>query len=291
MLEGKKKYNISMIRYIITLLFLTLTLSAAPSVAASIAPQKYFLKQIMGEGADITVLVPAGSSPATYAPKPSQLKALNKASLYFSIGVDFEKNWLPRFASINKKLKIIDTGKGITKRAMAHEHNEHDDHHHEGLDPHIWLSPKLVMIQAKTIKDALVSQAPNQKEKYEKNYQAFITKLKSLDEKIKAILSPLRQKSFIVFHPAFGYFAKEYGLTQVAIEKEGKEPSLRYMKRLIDYAKEHHIKTVFVAPQFSQKAAAQIAAQIGGQVQTINPLSDDWETNLLKIATSFEKAN
>jgi len=288
MLEGKKKYNPMMIRITIILLLLTFSAVASVSVAVSIAPQKYFVEQIMGEGSEITVLVPNGSSPATYAPKPSQLKALNKASLYFSIGVAFEKNWLPRFASINKKLKVIDTCKGITKRTMAHKHG---DHHHEGLDPHIWLSPKLVMIQAKTIKDALVTQAPSQKEKYEKNYKAFVTKLEALDEKIKAILSPLKQKSFIVFHPSFGYLSDDYGLTQIAIEKEGKEPSLRHIKRVIDYAKEHKIKTVFVAPQFSQKAASQIAKQIGADVNTINPLSVDWETNLLDIAKSFEKAN
>lgn len=275
-------------RILLTLLLLTLSASASLSVAVSIAPQKYFVEQIMGEDGDITILVPTGSSPATYAPKPSQLKALNRASLYFSIGVAFEQNWLPRFQSINSDLKIIDTTKGITKRTMSHKHG---DHHHEGSDPHIWLSPKLVMVQAKTIRDALVAQEPSQKEKYEKNYNTFITKLEALDNKINAILSPLKQKSFIVFHPSFGYLADDYALTQVAIEKEGKEPSLRHIKRVIDYAKEQNIKTIFVAPQFSQKAAAQIAKQVGAEVATINPLSEDWETNLLKIAKSFEKAN
>ena len=276
-----------MIKILIALLF-TVAAYANISVAVSIAPQKYFLEQLMGEDSDITILVPTGSSPATYAPKPSQLKALNKASLYFSIGVAFEKSWLPRFASINKALKIVDTTKGITKRTMQHEH---DAHHHEGADPHIWLSPKLVMIQAKTMKDALVAQDSKAKEKYEKNYEAFITKLKTLDAKMKAILSPLKQKNFIVFHPSFGYFSDDYGLTQIAIEKEGKEPSLRHIKRVIDYAKTHDIKTIFVAPQFSQKAAKQIAKQVGAEVVTIDPLSSAWEKNLLKIAKSFEKAN
>jgi len=288
MLEGKKKYNPIMIKILITLLFFVGAAQASVSVAVSIAPQKYIVEQIMGEESDITVLVPNGSSPATYAPKPSQLKALNKASLYFSIGVAFEQNWLPRFQSISADMKIIDTTKGITKRSISHKHG---DHHHEGADPHIWLSPKLVMIQAKTIVDALVQTDPTQKEKYQKNYEAFITKLQKLDIMIAEILSPLKQKNFIVFHPSFGYFADDYGLHQVAIEKEGKEPSLRHLKRVIDYAKEQNIKTVFVAPQFSQKAAAQIAAQVGAGVVTIDPLSQDWETNLLKIAKSFEKAN
>ena len=275
-------------KLLITLLLISASLTASMHVAVSIQPQKYFLEQIMGEESNITVLVPTGSSPATYAPKPSQLKALKKASLYFSIGVAFEEGWLPRFQSINKDMPIIDTCKNITKRSISHTNGEH---HHVGLDPHIWLSPKLVMIQAKTIKDALSTYNPDQKEKYEKNYAAFIKKLEALDTKMKNILSPLKQKSFIVFHPSFGYLADDYGLTQIAIEKEGKEPSLRHIKRVIDYAKEKNIKTIFVAPQFSQKAATQIAKQVGAEVVTINPLAQEWETNLLKVAKSFEEAH
>jgi len=275
-------------KLLITLLLISASLTASMHVAVSIQPQKYFLEQIMGEESNITVLVPTGSSPATYAPKPSQLKALKKASLYFSIGVAFEKGWLPRFQSIHEDMPIIDTCKNITKRSISHTNGEH---HHVGLDPHIWLSPKLVMIQAKTIKDALSTYNPKQKEKYEKNYAAFIKKLEALDTKMKNILSPLKQKSFIVFHPSFGYLADDYGLTQIAIEKEGKEPSLRHIKRVIDYAKEKNIKTIFVAPQFSQKAATQIAKQVGAEVVTINPLAQEWETNLLKVAKSFEEAH
>ena len=275
-------------KLLITLLLISTSLTASMHVAVSIQPQKYFLEQIMGEESNITVLVPTGSSPATYAPKPSQLKALKKASLYFSIGVAFEESWLPRFQSIHKDMPIIDTCKNITKRSISHTNGEH---HHVGLDPHIWLSPKLVMIQAKTIKDALSTYNPKQKEKYEKNYTAFIKKLEALDTKMKNILSPLKQKSFIVFHPSFGYLADDYGLTQIAIEKEGKEPSLRHIKRVIDYAKEKNIKTIFVAPQFSQKAATQIAKQVGAEVVTINPLAQEWETNLLKVAKSFEEAH
>ena len=277
-----------MIKILMILLLCTISAFASLSVAVSIAPQKYFIKQLMGEDADITILVPTGSSPATYAPKPSQLKALNKASLYFSIGVAFEKSWLPRFTSINSQMKVIDTSAGITKRSLSHHHEEH---HHEGLDPHIWLSPRLVMIQAKTILDALLLADPSHKKQYQKNYESFILKLKKIDRQIAEIVSPLKQKSFIVFHPSFGYFADDYGLKQVAIEKEGKEPSLRHIKRVIDYAKEHNIKTIFVAPQFSKKAATQIAKQVGASVVTIDPLSEDWQSNLLKVAKSFEKAN
>ncbi len=276
-----------MIKILIALILSATMASASLSVAVSIAPQKWFVEQIMGEG-DITVLVPTGASPATYAPKPSQLRAIKKATLYFTIGVAFEKNWLKRFHSINPALKLVDTTKGIQKLSMSHAHDEHE---HKGLDPHVWLSPKLVKVQAQNILNALVAVDKTHAQTYHDNYNTFIQKIDALDEKIHTILDPIKERSFIVFHPSFGYFAKEYNLTQVAIEKEGKEPSLKYIKYIIDYAKAQQIKTIFIAPQFSQKAAKTIASQIKGNVVSIDPLAEDWETNLLEIARSFEKAD
>ena len=278
-----------MIRILITLLFFSLSLFAQPSVAVSIAPQKYFTQQVMGEDAKIVVMVPSGAAPDTYAPKPSQLRALKNVSLYFSIGVEFEKNWLERFRAINPTMKIINTTKGIQKRTLQAHHDSH--HHHEGLDPHIWLSPKLVMIEAKHICDALIMNDAQNKAKYEKNYQVFLKRLQHLDREIKGILAPLKQRNFIVFHPAFGYFADAYDLHQVAIEKAGKSPTIRQIKQIIDFAKAKDIHTIFVAPQFSQKAAKQIATLSHAKVVTIDPLSPDWESNLRQIAKSFEKAN
>ena len=289
MLEGKKKYNSIMIKIVLTLILLAIQAFAMPKVAVSIAPQKYFLEQIMGKDADITVLVPTGASPATYAPKPSQLKALKQVSLYFTIGVPFEKNWLDRFKSIHKTMQIIDTTKDIHKLPM-HE-DEHHEHEHSGLDPHVWLSPTLVIKQAHVMKEALISIDAENAKRYEANFLRFQKRILKLNDTITKILSPLKQRSFIVFHPSFGYFAKDFSLTQIAIEKEGKEPSLRYLKRVIDFAKSQHITTIFVAPQFSQKAAAQIAKQVGAKVVTIDPLAYDWETNLRKVAQSFENAD
>jgi zinc transport system substrate-binding protein len=276
-----------MIKILIALILVATMASASLSVAVSIAPQKWFVEQIMGEG-EITILVPTGASPATYAPKPSQLRAIKKATLYFTIGVPFEKNWLKRFQSINPKLKLIDTTKGIQKISMAHAD---DEHKHKGLDPHVWLSPKRVKIQAKNILDALTKADATQAQIYHDNYNKLIQKIEALDHKIETILDPIKKRKFIVFHPSFGYFANDYNLTQIAIEKEGKEPSLKYIKQLIDYAKAQEIKTLFVAPQFSQKAAKTIASQIKGNVVSIDPLAEDWERNLLEIARSFEKAD
>lgn len=284
-----------MIKTILVLLFIfTTALFAKLDVCVSIPPQAFFVKQIAGDRVHTTVLIPPGASPATYAPKPSQLKAIKKASLYLTIGVPFEKNWLARFQSINPNLHIIDMTQGIEKMPMQdhlEETHADDDHHHTGLDPHVWLSPSLVAKMAKTVRDTLSDADPAHAAEYDGNYRHFLSEIEALKKEISRRVSSLRQKTFIVFHPSFGYFAREFGLRQVAIEKEGKEPSLRYIKRVIDFAKAHGIKTIFVEPQFSQKSARTIAKAIGGKVISIDPLAYAWDKNMVEIAQSFEKAD
>lgn len=282
---------------LIILFTLTTLLTAKMQVCVSILPQAFFVQKIAGDLVDVEVLVKPGASPATYTPKPSQLKLISEAQLYFTIGVAFEKNWISRFSSINSDMKLIDTTQGITKITMQsgieeehhHAHDGHDHHQHEGLDPHIWLDPMLVKSQVKIIAETLSHTDPKNSAHYLHNAQKFTKELIQIDSNIKENLKNIKQKEFIVFHPAFGYFANAYGLKQVAIEKEGKEPSVKYIKRIIDFAKKHNIKTVFVAPQFSQKSATQIAKQIGGSVKSINPLALEWDANILEIAKSFQE--
>ncbi|MCH9813764.1 MAG: zinc ABC transporter substrate-binding protein [Epsilonproteobacteria bacterium] len=285
-------------KIIIILIALTSFLSAKMQVCVSILPQAFFVEKVAQDLVDVEVLVKPGASPATYTPKPSQLKLISNAPLYFTIGVAFEKNWLPRFTAINENMKLVDTTTGIKKLEMqsgidTHEHHDHhghdhDHHTHEGLDPHIWLDPMLVKIQVATIAQALAKEDPQNSNFYLKNAQTFTQELEKISLDIQSRLKDIKQKEFIVFHPAFGYFANAFGLKQIAIEKEGKEPSVKYIKRIIDFAHEHKIKTIFVAPQFSQKSAKQIAKRINGQVKSINPLSRDWDKNILDIAKSFE---
>ena len=275
-------YNSVMKNIILLTLLLSSILHANLKVCVSILPQAFFIEKLAGDLVDVEVLVKEGANPATYAPKPSQLRAIKDAKLYFTIGVAFEKNWLHRFLSINPDIKLIDTVQNIKKIAMQ-EHHEHKG----GLDPHVWLDPKLVIKQIEVITSALIEEDRANEKIYLENKEAFLKDIFAIDLKIKEILSRSSQKEFIVFHPAFGYFAHAYGLKQVAIEKEGKEPSVKYIKKIIDFAKAHEIKTVFVAPQFSQKSAKQIAKLIHGTVKTINPLAFSWDKNILNIATSF----
>ncbi|WP_281951426.1 metal ABC transporter solute-binding protein, Zn/Mn family [Nitrosophilus kaiyonis] len=280
--------------FLIFLLFLG-SLFAKDMIAVSILPQKFFVKKIVEDRFDIEVMVPPGSSPATYSVKPQQLLSLKKAKIYFSTGVPFEKAWLKRFKSANKSLKIVDIGKYIKKFPMQEHHHEGEhEHHHEHekiLDPHIWLSPPLVILQARVILEEICKIDPKNKDFYLKNYQKFSNELTNLDTKIFKKLFNLKKREFIVYHPSFGYFARSYNLKQIAIEKEGKEPTIKYLKRVIDIAKKKNIKVVFVEPQFSKKSAKFIASKIGGEVLEIDPLNENWDKNILKVVEAIERAN
>jgi len=273
----------------------------------SILPQEYFVKKIAQDKVKVNVMVQPGFSPATYEPKTSQMKELAQTSVYFSIGVPFEDVWLERFKSANKDLNIVDTTKGITKLEMQehhhedeeehsdehHEHedkhaNEHkDEHEHEGLDPHVWLDPILVKQQAKIIYETLAFQDKENASFYKNNYEKFIEELDALYSEISALLAPVKNKAFMVFHPSWGYFAKRFELEQIAVEVSGKEPKPNQLVNLIDEAKKHNIKTVFVAPEFSQKSAKVIASSIKGKVFAISPLKLEWKENMLFAAQSI----
>jgi len=289
---------------IITFLMLLSLNAQVKNVTVSILPQKYFVEKIAGEKINVNVIVKPGFSPATYEPKTSQMKKLADSSIYFAIGVPFEKSWLKRFQNSNKNMLIVDTSKSIKKLEMEkhshheeekheehHDHDEdtnHDEHHeheeHESSDPHIWNDPILVKVQAKNIYDALIKLDNTNASFYKKNYENFIKELDLLDVKLESILKPFEHKAFLVFHPSWGYFAKRYSLEQVAIESQGKEPKPKELVELIKDAKEHNIKIVFVSPQFSKGSAETIAKSINGYVHVIDPLSENWEENLIQTA-------
>jgi len=300
--------RISLSLFFLCFLFVTLyfpaSAAARPTVFVSIAPQKQFVQQIGGDLLTVEVLVPAGASPHTYEPKPSQMKALATAEAYFAIGVDFERVWLKRIAGVNPAMKIIHTDAGIDKLAMAdhhhdehhhsehHRHNEHhrDQHEAEGLDPHIWLAPSLVKQQAVIITDALTGLFPEQASSFQHNLDAFIEQIDALDRDLRAILAGRQGMQFLVFHPSWGYFAREYGLQQVAVEVDGKNPKPAQLAALIKYAREHGIHVVFAQPQLSTKGAELIAREIGGEVILIDPLAEDWLSNLREVAERLQDA-
>lgn len=264
------------------MLFLSSFLYAKPMVSVSILPQQYFIEKIAGNTLEVNVMVTPGNSPATYEPKPSQMKSLAQSKLYFAIGVPFEKVWLPKFESMAASMQIVFTDENISKRIMASHHHENHVRHEGVADPHIWLDPLLVKIQAKTIAKALILVFPEHESFFKKNLKNFELELDALDETIKYALKDLKNRRFLVFHPSWGYLSDRYSLEQIAIEVEGKEPKPAQLKMLIKTAKKHNIGIVFVAPQFSTKSAETIAKEIGGKVIAIDPLAKNWKEELLR---------
>ena len=266
------------------------------AVFVSIAPQKYFVQQIGKERVDVQVMVQPGASPATYEPKPRQMAAISKTPIYFAMGVPFEKNWLKKIAAGNLNMRVVHTDHGIQKFPMPRhhlevEHQRDKDHQSRGeMDPHIWLSPPLVMTQARTIRDALREIDPAHRTAYDTNYKAFVSALVALDAELRNTFADQQGLQFMVLHPSWGYFAHTYGLKQVPVEIEGKDPKPAQLKELIEHAKKNQIRIIFIQPQFSSKSAKLVAKEIGGQMVVADPLAQNWSDNLREVAKKLKAA-
>jgi len=265
----------------------------------SILPQKYFVERVVGDMFNIEVLVKPGASPATYEPTTKQMLELSKSKALFTIGVPFEHNIVTKLQKQYHQLIIINTDKNIIKQspesfvelfANDHHHDSDMDHHHEGLDPHIWLSPNLVKIQVSNIADYFIEAYPDNKSYFEKNRDNFIADLDELSLEIEQIFMNVKSKEFLCFHPAWGYFANEFKLNQIPIEIEGKEPTPHEQQKIIEFAKERGIKFIFVQAQFDRRVATAIAEDIGGSVILIDPLAEDYLSNLKEIASRLAES-
>jgi zinc transport system substrate-binding protein len=263
------------------------------TITVSVLPQRYFVRRIVGDRFDVDVMIPPGHNPATYAPTPRQMQALSRSRLYFRIGyIPFEKAWLKTIAANNPRMKIVDTSVGvdlIKGDSMEEEHHPHR-HHHGGIDPHIWLSPRAVKIQVKHMLDALVKMDGKNREFFQTNYREFLRDIEKLDREIKVSLESCRGRKFMVFHPAWSYFAREYGLVQIPIEMEGKNPTPGELKKTIDLAKAEDIQVIFVQKQFDNHNARAVAEEIAGQVVFMDPLAEDWLANMQRIAQTLRHA-
>ncbi|MGD9115644.1 MAG: zinc ABC transporter substrate-binding protein [Dehalococcoidia bacterium] len=258
-------------------------------VAVTILPQAEFVESVGGDKVEVTVMVPSGASPHTYEPTPSQMTALSDALMYAKVGsgVEFELTWLDNLVAQNEDMLVVDCSQGVTLQAMA----AGDEGEPAGaMDPHIWMSPQNAQIMVRNIAEGLIQVDPDNRDYYERNRDDYIEELAQLDSEISDGLAGVQNRVFMVFHPAFGYFASCYDLTMLAIEDEGKEPTPAGMAYLIEAAKEHNIKVVFASPQYSQQSADTIAEEIGGTVVLINPLAEDYVDNLRAVAAAMIQA-
>lgn len=251
-------------------------------VSVSVLPQAYFVERIGGDMVDVRVMIPKGASPATYAPTPQQLVMLSDSRIYVKVGsptFSFEKKYFNSIIERNKKMIVVNMSNGIKYRSFAFKKS--------AKDPHVWVAPYTVKIAARNIYNALSKIDPSNRNYYKTNLNSFLQDIKKLDNEIKTVLVDKRDYSFMVFHPAWGYFADEYGLKQLPIEVKGKTPSPSNIQKMIDTAKEKGIRVIFVQKGFDTRSAKVIADEIGGKVMEIDPLEKDWLLNTKNIAKTL----
>lgn len=257
-------------------LFSSVALAAASTVkipvAVSILPQAFFVERIAGDRVTVYVMIPKGASPETYEPTPHQLVALSDSKIYVKVGAPgfpFEEKYLKTIIDRNHKMAVVNMSDGVTLRKG---------------DPHVWTSPTAVRIAAGNIANALIAYDPANKAQYERNLCAFLREIDSLDQEIRQSLAKKRGHAFMVYHPAWGYFADHYGLLQLAIEEEGKPFSAAHIREMIDLARTKGIRAIFVQKGFNVKSARTIAREIGGKVVEADPLERDWIVEMKRFA-------
>ena len=277
----------------------------------TIVPQSEMTEFIGGEYVEVTIMVPPGESPHSFEPTPEQMKKVSEATIYFKVGscVEFEVVHMDTILEQNSDLQVFDCSEDISvisfdehygqeehheDEGEEHDNEEGDEHDHEGTDPHIWTSPVNFKKMAEVVYNGLVEIDPDHQQGYYTNYQAYISKLDNLNTNVSNLLKPYEGKSFMVYHPAWGYFGDTYNLKMIAIEDEGKQPGPAGIDAIIKQAKNESITVIFVAPQFDTSSAETIASEIGGNVVFANPLMEDYEVTITKLAedmvTGFENS-
>jgi zinc transport system substrate-binding protein len=256
-------------------------------VSVSILPQKYFVDRIAGKLLQVNVLVSPGSSPHNYEILPSQMKDLARSKAWLQVGLlTFEDALKQKLADINKDVAMVNCSQGINPIAGSEceeEDHDHEHAHHEAYDPHVWLAPAEARIIAQNTLEALKEGFPKHAEEFETNYSKLISKIDSVSTQIEQKLSGVKNRNILIFHPALAYYARQFDMQQIALELDGKEPSPRHMREIVDLAHEQQIHVIFIQKEFDSSFALQLSREIEGEVKIIDPLDYDWENQLLDI--------
>ncbi|HEV7667481.1 MAG TPA: zinc ABC transporter substrate-binding protein [Thermoanaerobaculia bacterium] len=272
-------------------------------VAVSVPPQAYFVDRIGGGRVAVQVMIPPGASETSYSPSPRQLVALSRARLYVKVGHPaflFEANHIDRFLAGHREIRVVDMSEGIEPILAGEEEGrpetpgffgeEHPAHAvHAGGDPHVWVAPATVRVAAGNIARALSAADPEHAGQYRRNLGSFLAEIDALDREIRADLAASPTRRFMVYHPAWGYFARQYGLEQVAIETGGREPSAARLIEMIDRGRREGIRAIFVQRGFARKSAEVIAEALGGEVVVVDPMAYDWSASLRAATRAFRR--
>lgn len=278
--------------YILTLFILsacgnTTQKSEKPILTVTLEPLRYFTEAIAGDNYEIVSMVPKGSSPESYDPTPQQLVNLSKSQAYFRIGyIGFEQAWMKKLEANCPNMKVYDTSKGID--LIRDKGHWHGDHFHEGgVEPHVWNSTQNALIIADNIYQALCELDSTHQEDYQKRLDVLKQTIRQTDANVRTLLENA-DSTFLIYHPALSYFARDYGLKQVSIEEGGKEPSPAQLKALIETCRNENVHTIFVQQEFDQRNAQLIANELGVNIVSINPLSYDWVKEMIRIAEALK---
>ena len=254
-------------------------------ITVSIAPQAWLVKALTGDLAVVQSMVNVGDDPHTYEPKPSQMKALAQTDIYFTIGVEYERAWMPRLSNSNSMMRVIDTTIGVNLLTSGKGLNGSNAQAGES-DPHIWFSPQRMKVVAKNMAEALISYNPVNKSTYDKNLAILLEKIDAVDAGVKEALKNVKHKEFLIMHPMLAYFAMDYGLVQLPVEIGGQEPTPGELAQLLELAHKYQIKTLYVQRNTSVKMAETVTKALGiSQTFELEPLVEDWPANMLKIAS------
>ncbi|MCI5146983.1 MAG: ABC transporter substrate-binding protein [Candidatus Electrothrix sp. AR3] len=274
-------------------LFISEPLAAPLQVSVSIAPIQWLAKQLGGNLVSTQILLDKGQDPHSFQPTPEQVTTLFRSQLYCTVGLEFEQELRRKIQATATETEVIDLTKTIQKKAVPHhEHQYHDrqEQHHRDLDPHLWLAPQNLQQIASVMAAAFTGIDPKNAAVYARNLEKVQHDLFSTDEEIKHILALCNGQTLLVFHPAFGYFTKAYGLHQESVEIEGKSPSPKQLYALVRKAKKEKIKALFVQPQFDQRNARSIIQAIDGKIIILDPLAENIPQNLKQMAKKIRSA-
>lgn len=259
-------------------------------ITVTMEPQRYFTEAIAGDKFVVRSMVPKGSSPETYDPTPQQLVSLGESEAYFRIGyIGFEQTWMDRLLSNTPHMQVFDTSKGVD--LIFEAAFEHGDHHHAGgVEPHIWNSTANALVIAGNTFKALSTLDKANETYYKARYDSLCLRINQTDSIIRnTLLTAGTDRAFIIYHPALSYFARDYGLHQICIEEGGKEPSPAHLKSLMEVCKAEGVRVIFVQPEFDRRNADIIAQQTGTKVVPINPLSYDWEGEMITVGKALSE--
>jgi len=259
-----------------------------PAVAVSILPLKYLVTSIADTLIDVMVMVPPGAAPETWEPTAAQMLMLEKAELSFTIGhLSFEDQLLPGGAKKGEGPAVAALSEGLELIGMEYRHG---DHTHRGVDPHIWMSPILMERMAGRVYEQLLLLLPGRESQLQENHEKLVAEIRETSRYAEKELAAFKGKSFFIFHPALGYFARDYGLEQVSVEYEGKEPTPAYLKEMIGLARSENAGIIFIQEEFDVRNATVIAKEIGGEVVRINPLNEDWPQEIINITDHLKNS-